>query len=175
MRRDQQWLEARVGLADARRLWEFALGARAHLDWLIESYAIDCDLRLGHLHADHRARYTRGFAPPCRAPAHDYGYPHIRFVDREELAAMVATAGYYSGSFDERAGHLHALNLALGIARAAASHGARLHEGVEVTGIAAAAPAAGRSRRPAASSVPSAWCWPATATCAAWRPRSSGM
>ena len=48
---------------------------------------------------------------------------------------MVISRDYYSGSFDARSGHLHALNFALGIARAAASHGARLHEGVEVTGL----------------------------------------
>ena len=52
---------------------------------------------------------------------------------------MVATRNYYSGSFDSRSGHVHALNLALGIARAAVSHGARLHESVEVTGLTAAA------------------------------------
>ena len=29
MRRDQKWLEEHVGVADARRLWEFSVGARA--------------------------------------------------------------------------------------------------------------------------------------------------
>ena len=137
MRRGQRWLEARVGPGDARRLWEFALGARAHLDWLIETYAIDCELRLGYLHADHRERFgaeTRREVEHLRTA---YGYEHIRFLDRDEVASMVAACGYYSGSFDSRAGHLHALNLALGIARAAASHGARLHEGVEVKGLTA--------------------------------------
>ncbi|MBS0388438.1 MAG: FAD-binding oxidoreductase, partial [Proteobacteria bacterium] len=57
MRREQAWLEARVGEADSRRLWQYALEARAHLDWLIDTYNIDCDLRLGYLHADHRPRY----------------------------------------------------------------------------------------------------------------------
>ena len=56
MRRDQQWLEAHVGAADARRFWDCALAARDHVDWLIQTYGIDCDLRLGLLHADHRAR-----------------------------------------------------------------------------------------------------------------------
>ena len=138
MRRDQHWLEARVGNGDARRLWQFALGARAHLDWLIETYGIDCDLRLGYLHADHRERYgadTRRHVDHMRSV---YGYEHIRYVGREEIAGMVATRDYHGGSFDARAGHLHALNFALGIARAAASHGARLHEGVEVTGLRAA-------------------------------------
>ena len=138
MRREQQWLEARVGHGDARRLWQFALGARAHLDWLIETYSIDCDLRLGYLHADHRERYgadTRHHVEHMRSV---YGYEHIRYVGRDEIAGMVATRDYHGGSFDARAGHLHALNFALGIARAAAIHGARLHEGVEVTGLRAA-------------------------------------
>jgi len=47
----------------------------------------------------------------------------------------VASESYHSGSFDARGGHLHALNYALGIARAAASHGASLHERSEVTGL----------------------------------------
>lgn len=135
MRRDQQWLEARMGQHDAKRLWQFSLDARAHLDWLIQTYGIDCDLRLGYLHADHRERYcadTRSHVEHMRSV---YGYEHIRYVERDEIAAMVATRDYFGGSFDARGGHLHALNLALGIARAAASHGARLHEGIEVTGL----------------------------------------
>lgn len=135
MRRDQHWLEARVGVADARRLWQFALGARAHLDWLIETYGIDCDLRLGYLHADHRARYCADTRRDVEHMRSVYGYEHMRYVERDEIAGMVATRDYHGGSFDARAGHLHALNFALGIARAAASHGAQLHEGVEVTGL----------------------------------------
>ena len=135
MRRDQRWLEGRVGREDARRLWDFSLDARTHLDWLIESYGIDCDLRLGHLHADHRARYSANSRRHVEHLRTVYDYPHIRFVDRDEVASMVISADYHSGSFDSHAGHLHALNFALGIGRAAASHGARMHEGVEVTGL----------------------------------------
>ena len=135
LRRDQHWLERRLGAPDARRLWNFALEARAYLDWLIANYRIECDLRLGLLHADHRARRgaaTRGHVEFMRSR---YGYTSLRFVERDELASMVATDAYHSGSFDDRGGHLHALDLALGIGRAAASHGARLHEHAEVTGI----------------------------------------
>jgi gamma-glutamylputrescine oxidase len=68
-----------------------------------------------------------------------YGYEALRYVERDELASLVACRDYHGGSFDARGGHLHALNFALGIARAAAGHGARLHEHVEVTGLARAA------------------------------------
>ncbi|MBS0395124.1 MAG: FAD-binding oxidoreductase, partial [Proteobacteria bacterium] len=136
MRRDQPWLEQHLGADDARALWKLALAAREHLDWLVDAYRIDCDLRPGYVHADHRARYlahTRAHVEHLRTR---YGYEHLRFLDREELAALVASPGYHGGYYDARGGHLHALNFALGIGRAAAGHGARLVERAEVTQLA---------------------------------------
>jgi gamma-glutamylputrescine oxidase len=135
VRRDQAWLERHVGEADARRHWQFALAAREHLDWLIETYGIDCEYRAGLLHADHKPRFAAETRRHVDYMRERYGYQSLRFVDRDEVRAMVASTDYHSGSFDARGGHLHALDFALGIARAAAAHGARLHEGVEVTGV----------------------------------------
>src|ERR1700722_11290141 len=132
LRRDQSWLENRLGAADARKLWDLALAARAHLDWLIESYAIECDYRAGLLHADHKARYARETRRYVAHLREQYGYPDARYVDQEELRTLIATDGYYGASFDARGGHLHPLNLALGIARGAARHGATLHEGADM-------------------------------------------
>ena len=137
MRREQEWLEARVGAPAARDYWEYALAARAHLDWLVTTYQIECDFRPGFLHADHRSRYTAETRRHVEHMRARYRYDSLRFVDREEMRRLVASDAYHSGSFDSHGGHLHALNYALGIARAAASHGARLFEGVE-----AAAPVA---------------------------------
>jgi len=138
-RRDQEWLEARLGRDGARRYWQFALGARAHLDWLIQTYGIQCDFRPGLLHADHRARLSDGTRRHVEHLQTTYGYPHLRFVDRDEIRSLVGSSDYHSASLDTHGGHLHALNFSLGIARAAASHGARLHEGVEVTSLRAEA------------------------------------
>lgn len=135
LRQDQHWLERKVGVSDAHKLWELALAARAHLDFLIDSYAIECDFRPGHLHADHKARYTKDTRRHVRHLRDEYGYEDIRYVEEEEIRALVATRGYYGASFDVRAGHLHPLNLTLGIARGAQSHGAQLHEGAEVLKI----------------------------------------
>jgi gamma-glutamylputrescine oxidase len=135
LRRDQNWLEGKVGAADAHKLWELALDARAHLDSLMESYSIECDYCPGLLHADHKARYTRNTRRYVAHLQQAYGYAHIRYVEHEEVRALVATDGYYGASFDARGGHLHPLNLVLGIARGAQSHGAQLHEGAEVAKV----------------------------------------
>jgi len=135
LRREQDWLEKHVGAADARRLWELALDARMYLDSLIQTYGIRCDFRPGLLHADHKPAYTADTRRYVDHLRNRYDYAHIRFVDRAEVREMVATDDYFSGSLDARGGHLHPLNYALGLARAAQSHGARLHEGSEVTAV----------------------------------------
>jgi gamma-glutamylputrescine oxidase len=135
LRRDQDWLEGKLGTSDAHKLWELALAARAHLDALLENYGIECDYRPGLLHADHKARYTRATRRYVAHLQEAYGYRHIRYVEQEEIRALVATDGYFGASFDAHGGHLHPLNFVLGIARGAQSHGAELHEGAEVLSV----------------------------------------
>jgi len=140
LRRDQDWLENKVGAGEARRLWDLSLDARTHLDWLIRTYGIACDFRAGYLHADHKRAYchhTRAYVEKLRR---DYDYESVRYVSEEEIRALVATGSYFGGSLDTRGGHLHPLNLTLGIARAAKSHGARLYEHAEVSRIARMGP-----------------------------------
>jgi gamma-glutamylputrescine oxidase len=135
-RRDPEWLAARLGEASARALWQLALDAREHLDGLVRDYSIDCDLRAGFLHADHKRRFTADTARHVERMREHWGYAGLSFVAREELSRFVRTDAYYSGYYDARGGHLHALKFALGIARAADSLGARLHEGTEVVSLA---------------------------------------
>lgn len=135
MRRNQQWLETHFGRPIAREYWALGLRAREHLDWLMDTYAIACDYRPGLLHADHRARYVRESHAYAEHLNREYRYANIRPVDAEEMRTLVETDAYLGGTLDERGGHLHPLNLALGIARAAKQHGAKLHENCEVQAL----------------------------------------
>jgi gamma-glutamylputrescine oxidase len=135
LRREQEWLEARVGASDAQRLWQLALAARAHLDEMISSYAIRCDYRPGLLHADHKPRYSDDTRRHVDHLNEVYGYSSISYLGRDAVRSMVASDSYFSGSFDTRGGHLHPLNYALGLARAARSHGAQLHEASMATQV----------------------------------------
>jgi len=132
LRQDVDWLEANVGAIRAQKLWQFAIAARDHLDWLLQTYAIDCDLQDGLIHADHRARFGRQTKRHVEKLRDKYNYSHIRYLDTEELRDIVNSSSYYGGTYDTRGGHLHPLKYALGIARGAVSHGARLYEGCHV-------------------------------------------
>ncbi len=133
-RKDQDELESWLGADAARLLWRIAADANDLVRERIARYGIDCDLRDGELHAAHKRRYVSDYWSYVDHLEAHYDYPHCRKVDAEEMAAMLGTRVYHGGYLDRRAGHLHPLNLALGLARACREQGVSLFEHSPVTG-----------------------------------------
>ena len=127
-RQDVLELEARYGRARARALWDLAEEAKALLRERVERHRIDCDLKPGNLLAVTRRRYLPELQRETERLASHYGYHGLRMLDRDEVREMVASERYCGGQFDAGGAHLHPLNLALGLARAAVAAGARLYE-----------------------------------------------
>ncbi len=125
MRRDQPWLEAKYGQERAHRLWRIALDARDFLDTACTTYGIDCGLTPGHLHLDHRARDVAHSHAHAEHMARHYDHA-LEPIGRAQARALVASDSYHGGVLDRRGGHLHALDWALGLARAARDEGAAL-------------------------------------------------
>src|SRR5690606_25958657 len=73
-RRDQAWLEARLGRARAHVLWEMAEEGKALLRGLVARHGIDCDLRPGVISAACRAGEVAGWHAEAETLARDYGY-----------------------------------------------------------------------------------------------------
>ncbi|TGD72989.1 FAD-binding oxidoreductase [Mangrovimicrobium sediminis] len=125
---DQASLEQMVGLEHARALWDLGLEAVELVCELIERHAIDCELKQGNLHVAAKASERAGLAEEAEHLEKTYGYSQARYVPPEELAQMTSGQGFHGGLLDMGARHLHPLNYALGLARAAAEAGAQLHE-----------------------------------------------
>ncbi|KZM51474.1 FAD-binding oxidoreductase [Labrenzia sp. OB1] len=132
---EQTVLEARHGKAHAKLLWELAEESKALVKRLIATHEIDCDYTPGILHADHRRKFVEDSRDYVEHLHLAYGYEHIRFIDGDEIGEHVGSPRYFGGSLDMGAGHLHPLNFALGLGRAAESAGATLFEETRVTGI----------------------------------------
>jgi gamma-glutamylputrescine oxidase len=124
--RDPRWLENELGIADTIALWRLGLDARAHLDWLIGRYDIACALAPGHLRIDRSRSEFEKTRRHVELLQERYGYAHVRLVEKEELASLIGARGCRGGMIDARGGHLHPLNLALGLAAAAHAEGALL-------------------------------------------------
>src|SRR5690606_29581733 len=59
----------------------------------------------------------------------------LQFLSQDEIREKIGTTRYYSGLLDKGAAHLHPLNYALGLARAAEAKGVTIYENTRVTKI----------------------------------------
>jgi len=131
-RKDQVELTKMVGADAARELWILAEAAKDLAKELIDKHQIDCDLKPGIAHADHKPGYAGDSRDYVDFLRREYDYEQIEYLEREAMAEVVGSDTYYGGSLDMGAGHLHPLNYALGLADAALAAGARLYESTVV-------------------------------------------
>ncbi len=121
-------LEADFGFTTTARLFGVAERAKAHLHAFAAAHGIDADFRPGQISAAHKRAYVKDYRDHAKVMADRYGYPHIRFLDRDALAAKLGSSRYHGGTIDTGTGHINPLKYLVGLARAAAEAGASLHE-----------------------------------------------
>lgn len=127
---DQRKLEATVGKADARKLWDLTVEAKALTRDLVARYAPEASYKPGVLHGhwtEVAAEETRVYGEWLREK---YDYP-LEYLDRDAFQQVCRSAVYAGGLLDQDAGHLHPMRYVLGLARAAEAAGARIFESTE--------------------------------------------
>ncbi|MFT5398624.1 MAG: gamma-glutamylputrescine oxidase [Planctomycetota bacterium] len=139
-RKDQMALSKMVGDDDARTLWELAEDAKQLARTLIAEHDIDCDLKPGIAHPDHKPEYARDSRGYVDFLHEKYDYSQIEYIERDEMATLVGSQSYYGGSVDMGAGHLHPLNYALGLAAAAQKAGTVIYQSTTVESYAEGKP-----------------------------------
>ena len=131
----------------ARALWDMAEEAKALVRGLVARHGIACDLRPGVIHAACRAGEVAGVprrGGEARARLRLWRARAAR--PGRDRGACSGRAAYHGGVLDRGAGHLHPLNYALGLARAAAAAGVRIFEASRVEAVAPGAPRCGPAR-----------------------------
>nr|WP_085801728.1 FAD-binding oxidoreductase [Roseovarius aestuarii] len=134
-RMDQHGLEKLVGQDDALKLWELAEEAKDLVRSLVARHKIDCHLKPGIAHACFSTREVAEEHDYAEHLQKRYGYDQIEALDHDGLQSICPSPAYVGGTLDMGAGHLHPLAYALGLARAAAAAGVRIHENTEVHDI----------------------------------------
>ena len=127
-RLDQTEMERITGRENARRYWDLAQDAKALVRDLITRHAMPVTFHPGIAHAcwhDREVRDTHVYAEKLQR---DYGYDQLEPLDRRGIGQLIGSQVYKGGEVDHGAGHLHPLNFAIGLAQAAQSAGAILHE-----------------------------------------------
>ena len=123
----QEKIEAQLGRADAGRCFALAEEAKQLLKQRIARYNIDCDLRWGYLHVLPKASRFDGLKA-WKEEWDALGYDDTTLISKAELEEKLGTRAYHGALREGGAGHFHPLNYCLGLARAAVSAGATIHE-----------------------------------------------
>lgn len=125
---EQDTLEKSLGMDHARRLWQMGEEAKDLVRGLIARHDIDCHLKPGVAwtasNADDLAHLHEYAAHLQKV----YGYDQIETLDHAALQSVCPSPDYVGGVLDMGAAHLHPLNFALGLARAADAAGVRIFE-----------------------------------------------
>jgi gamma-glutamylputrescine oxidase len=127
-RLDQDELERMVGREDARRLWDIAEDAKALVRNLITRHQMPVPFRPGVAYAcrtEAEVRHGRAYAERL---ARDYNYTQLETLDRTAIRRLIGSDAFAGGGIDRGAGHIHPLNFAIGLAKAAAAAGVRIFE-----------------------------------------------
>ncbi len=130
-----------LGRDAARAVWDMSLEGLQLVDDLVREYEIPCDLRWGYVHTAIRQRHMKMYREWVDQMATEYDYHDMELLDDHGVRERVRSDYYIGGIHEPRAGRLHPMNYTLGLARAAQSHGAELHEGSAVTRIEPGEPA----------------------------------
>lgn len=127
-RLDQHELEHMFGPEMAKQLWTIGTQAVELVREIATKPEIEANFHPGIAHANHRKRYLKNSRAYVEKMHRDYDYPHIAFLNTDEMAELVKSPAYHGGTLDTRSGHIDPLQLALGLARLAQNAGAQLHE-----------------------------------------------
>lgn len=127
-------LIARFGAEVAARMMRFAYRNADELFELVERHRIDCDATRGGwiqgAYSDLSARYLR-----ARAEAINLHGGDVEYLERDAMAAATGSAFWPAGLLERRAGAVHPLAYARGLANAAVACGALIHEHSHVSAI----------------------------------------
>lgn len=129
---DQDEIEAQLGLDEARRVWAMSLEALDLIQRRRRRFEIDCEWHNGYLGVAVGARKADDLQRWYDRTTSVYGYP-LTWVPPADMPRWIASPRYHSAFHDGRSGHLHPLKYCLGLAKAAAALGVRIHEHTPAT------------------------------------------
>jgi len=128
-------LLAKFDVKRARQLFDSSIEAIACVERIVREEQIECDFaRSGHLEVACKRSHLDGFRRSAEVLARDFGHA-VRILDKNELAAELASDAYHGGLVDERSGGLNPARFVHGLGAKAAAHGALIAERTDVQRI----------------------------------------
>lgn len=136
----QHELEKLVGNTLAKEAFDIGVAATDLVRELIKKHDIECNFRRGIIEAFHKQRYDKYGIEEVEHLRSKYGYESVSYLTPDEMTEKVGSPDFSAGVLNSHAGHLHPLNYARGLARAAKAAGATIYEESRVQSVSGGKP-----------------------------------
>lgn len=132
---EMEYLQQQLGLQDAQKMWQWSMEAVNLVESQAQEYQIECDFQRGYASVAIGNKKWDELQAYREYMRQEYGYEGYQVLNRPELKKVLKSDRYTGGIFDTDSGHVHPLNYCLGLAQAAAKHGAHIFEQSFVTDL----------------------------------------
>jgi gamma-glutamylputrescine oxidase len=127
-------IEQQLGADEARRVFDMSVEALDLIHSRCRQFGIDADWQDGFLGVAVNDRKARELLAGAEHLATRYAYPMV-VATGAQVRQWIDSPRYVAAVHDTKSGHLHPLKYTLGLARAAAQLGVRIHEDTSVSGL----------------------------------------
>ena len=117
MRKDQSYLENKLGFDHAKKLWNLGLEAVDETKKLISKFKIECALKQGIIYAGFYKKNRDEFFFEIDHMQKHYNFDGYKFLDNSEIKTEINTEMYHSGLLNKYSFHVNPLKLLLGLAQ----------------------------------------------------------
>ncbi len=131
-------IEKQYGFTRSKILWDIAEDAKRNLHQVANEGGFDFDYREGQLTPMHKQRFERFGRDEVEDIVNRYDYPHLKWLDRDEMAERLGSRHYFGGARDTGTGHFNPLKYVVGLAQYAMKSGASVHEQTKALNVAQA-------------------------------------
>ena len=133
MRKDQIYLERKLGFNHAKELWNLSLESVEETLSLIEEYNIDCSLVNGILFAGCFESNIKEFELELNHMKKFYNFDGYKLFNNQEISKEINSKIYKSGLLNSYSYHLNPLKLLIGISHVLKKMGIKVFENSPVT------------------------------------------
>lgn len=122
-------LARQIGRQAAREfVWSLRWRGQEIIRNRVKRYGIECDLKLGHLHAAYKASHVNAMRASCDEMIRRGMGETVRWIEADDVKQLLDTPLYHGGIYNRNNLHLHPLNLCMGEAHALAGLGGQIFE-----------------------------------------------
>ena len=135
MRKDQKFLEKKLGFDHAKELWKIGLEAVDETKKLISNYNINCNLTKGVIYAGFFKKDENDYLEEISHMQKKYNFEGYSFLNSKRIKEEINSKIYFSGLLNNYSYHINPLKFLLGLANELKKLNVKVFENTPITKI----------------------------------------